>query len=98
MAREQLVRVFPAGFGPDAREPVPYARVSTPVDPQLVFEKEVGARRKVGDGKALADEVLACTQLRVEDLPRSLGALAEFLRYRPVGRIAHTWGERAQEP
>src|SRR5882672_8073448 len=94
MAREQLVRVFPARLGPDAREPAPYAWVVVPVDPQLVFEEKVGTRRKVGDGKALADKILVRAQLRVEDLPRCLGALAEFLGHRFLGSIAHPGSAR----
>src|SRR5262252_3869737 len=84
MPREQVVGMLPARLGTDSREPLPDAGILAPVGAQLIVEEKVAADRDVSDREPLADDVPASGQVRVEYLPGSPGAFAEFLHDRPV--------------
>src|SRR5581483_3168638 len=84
MAGHELVRMHPSGLAADAREPVADVRIVVPVDADLVFEEEIPAHRKIGDGEAVRHHKLATAKMRIHHAPGGFGTRAQELEHRGI--------------
>src|ERR1700682_3871223 len=99
MARHQLVRMHPVRLALYARQPVANAGILVPVDANLVGPEEIAAKRQVGDGEPIADDVAAAGEMRIEHAPGSLRASAQesdHRGFRVQGEGAHEAQRRGE--
>ena len=92
MARQQLIRMFPARLGADALKPVAHIRILIPVRPEFVVEEKIAAGGNVRDRRPLADEVAPPRQMGVENLPARFGAFAKLLDEHRI-RVRHEYAQ-----
>src|SRR5258708_23863366 len=93
MSRHELVGVDPAPVRLDAPQPVTQVAEARPVDTDLLGPAKVAAQGEIGDGQAVADDVAAPCEMRVENAPRAFRALAKLGDHRGIGVL----GQRAHE-
>src|SRR5258708_1035224 len=93
MARQKLIRVFPARLGADALQPIAHIWILIPVHTEFVVEEEITAGRNIRNRQPVTGEVAPAGQMGVENLPARFGAFAELLDEHRI-RVRH---EHAQE-
>src|SRR5450759_1686123 len=99
MARHKLVRMHPARLALYACQPVANAGILVPGDANLVGPEKIAAKRQVGDGEPIADDIAAAGEMRIEHAPGCLRAPAkesDHRRLRVFDECAHEAQRRGE--